>query len=76
MRRVPPSVIDRIAMLKSGIKSAFQVSQQIMLFELLKGDKKIVLKFSYMGNVQYHKLSHDQAIEIKNALEELTGERS
>ncbi len=63
-----PTLFEKIVLFKYKILTVKQITNTISLFEVQHPKIFIILKFSYMGNVQYHKLSNDELQKLKIAL--------
>ncbi|KZL20890.1 hypothetical protein PsAD37_03552 [Pseudovibrio sp. Ad37] len=57
-----PSAIDRLFLVGRNIEHSYRISKNIVAFIckttlFTKNDKHVIVKFSYSGNVQYHRIS-------------------
>ena len=63
------SFIDSIFLFRHKITKTTRVSKTLKVFHTASSKVPFVLKFSYAGNTQYHKLS---ALEASSLIAELT----
>jgi hypothetical protein len=61
-----PSLIDRILLVGKTIASAHRISKNSVVFVCTGKHNCVYVKYSYPGNVQYHKIAFD---EIGNHIE-------
>ena len=54
-----PTWFDRIVLFRSKILQAFRIDKGAVIFICKSRINCIYLKFSYPGNVQYHRVNHD-----------------
>ena len=66
------NILDRIVLFRHSVTETIQASQTLRIFHTASRDVPLILKFSYAGNVQYHRLDpaelHVLAAEIGKAL--------
>lgn len=55
-----PSLLDRIALFRKSIRNCFRINSNTVLFICEKPKECIYLKFSYPGNIQYHKIEEKE----------------
>lgn len=59
-------LLDKLALIGSKVTSSKELSSTITAFRTSEPSQPAILKFSYSGNVQYHKLSsRELAVLIK-----------
>jgi hypothetical protein len=62
------TLVDRVVLWRHKVTKISIISNHIKLFHIDGESVKFVLKFSYAGNVQFHKLTNDEAAEIVSEL--------
>lgn len=60
--------IDRVFLWRHKVAKTSIISKHIKIFHLDGERTKFILKFSYAGNIQYHKLTADEAAQIVSEL--------
>ena len=72
---LPPhklTIADRIFLAKRRVLGAFKLSKNAVAFFCHgKSGNYLLLKFSYAGNTQYHRIERDEADSFLQALEAL-----
>lgn len=67
------NLLDRILLVRNAIVKTVSVSKTLKVFHADSKEAPVILKFSYAGNVQYHKLSEQEAralmLELRNAID-------
>lgn len=71
-----PGLIDKIALLKSKIRKETRISGSFVVFETENEATPLVLKFSYSGNTQYHRLSSSEIEALRALLNTFEDNRS
>jgi hypothetical protein len=66
------SWLDRLVLLRSRIISEHPVADRCRLFVTDHDEGPLVLKFAYPGNIQYHRLSHEEARRLSDLLAEVS----
>lgn len=59
-----PTLADKIFLVRQKITKISRISKHIRLFHVESGSSKFIVKFSYGGNTQYHKLTADEAQKL------------
>ncbi len=54
------NLLDRILLVRNAIVKTVSVSKTLKVFHADSKEAPVILKFSYAGNVQYHKLSEQE----------------
>lgn len=67
--RREPTFLEKIMLFKYKILTVKQITKTISIFEVEHPKICTILKFSYTGNVQYHKLNDDELQKFKIALQ-------
>ena len=65
------SLIDKLALIGSGVTSSKELSSTITVFRTRKKDCPAILKFDYPGNTQYHKLSKAELAVLLRELSDI-----
>ena len=60
--------LDRLVLFRHTIEKTVLISKTLKVFHSDSKDVPVILKFSYAGNVQYHKLSKQ---EVRKLISEL-----
>jgi hypothetical protein len=63
-----PNWTDRLFLMRSGIAETFEIRSGLTVFKTKNDDAPWVLKFSYPGNIQYHKISRSDADRLTGIL--------
>ncbi len=67
------NLLDRILLVRNAIVKTVSVSKTLKVFHSDSKEVPVILKFSYAGNVQYHKLSEREVraliLELRNAMD-------
>lgn len=67
------NLLDRILLIRNAIVKTVSVSKALKVFHSDSKETPVILKFSYAGNVQYHKLSEQEVraliLELCNAMD-------
>nr|WP_272210502.1 hypothetical protein [Marinicella sp. W31]MDC2876394.1 hypothetical protein [Marinicella sp. W31] len=67
------SLVDRIFLSRRKVAKVSRIADHITLYHIVSDDFRFVVKFRYAGNVQYHKLTDQEARTLVNALSESDG---
>ncbi len=65
--------LDRLLLVRHAIVKTVFISKTLKVFHADSKDVPVILKFSYAGNVQYHKLTEQEVRrlipELRNAID-------
>lgn len=59
-----PTLLDRVVLWRHKVTRVSRISKHIRLFHVKTHSIKFILKFSYAGNVQNHKLTNEEAQKL------------
>lgn len=66
------NLLDKLVLFRHSVYKATSVSKSLTVFYTKSKSAPVILKFSYLGNVQYHKLSQTEVLglelELRNEL--------
>ncbi|MGB7240788.1 MAG: hypothetical protein WBC93_01715 [Sulfitobacter sp.] len=64
--------LDRLVLFRHAIEKTVFVSKTLKVFHADSKDVPVILKFSYAGNVQYHKLTEQEVRKLISELRNAT----
>ena len=62
------SFIDQIFLWRHKVLEVSRIGKHLKVFEVESVNPRFILKFSYAGNTQYHKLNEEEAVALANRL--------
>ena len=65
--------LDRLLLIRHTIEKSVSISKTLKVFHADSKDVPVILKFSYAGNVQFHRLTEQEVrrliAELRNAID-------
>ncbi len=62
------SILDKLVLFRHEVVRVHEVSKTLRVFHTSSEETPIILKFSYAGNIQYHKLNGSEANALVSEL--------
>lgn len=67
-----PTLLDRLFLINHKITGVVKLTKTLSAFYVNTADVRLILKFAYAGNIQYHKLDKETAAILLAELENAT----
>lgn len=62
------TIADKIFLFRQKIVKISSISSHIRVFHIASGNTRFIVKFSYSGNVQYHRLTSKEAQKLASEI--------